>query len=449
MNEEIQGLFRKYEDGSITAEEVRELEERLRADESLQQHFLEHLNVGVAIEEHPDYPLFDATTADEYPFVCDESSPWWQRLSRSAWATAASVALLLAWGLQGLWLSDDGVLAMVLRNDEAVLRGESLNVDLGQEVNFGEIDLAAGWLRLELPKGVVFDIYGPAKGRFLSAERFELDEGRLNVDVGPAGKGFTVVTEHADIVDLGTQFGVDVGGDSRAQVAVFSGEVEVYSREDAGPPQLLEEGEGLQVDSAEHTSRLMSVNVADEQRPHRMLSGVERDFSIRDNLTEDQSRRFYGIITGGMREGMNVYTTQKVVRWWSDAGTAFPAELSGADLVQTFHQDRYVDELEITLDVVEDSVVYVFFDERYDMPDWLAETLVDTGQVLRSGPWRPGLVVRDIEPDEAGEIYVHYKVWRKEVSAHESITLGASVHRNRGEDETSRVMYGIAVKPQF
>jgi hypothetical protein len=118
--------------------------------------------------------------------------------------------------------------------------------------------------------------------------------------------------------------------------------------------------------------------------------------------------------------------------------------------VQTFHQDRYVDELEITLDVVEDSVVYVFFDERYDMPAWLAETLVDTGQVLRSGPWRPdSKVIRDIEPDEAGEIYVHYKVWRREVSAHESITLGASVHRNRGEDETSRVMYGIAVKPQF
>ena len=446
MNEEIQGLFRKYEDGSITADEVRELEDYLRVDESLQQEFLEHLNVGVAIEEHPDYPLFDATSAESYPFYCDTMAPWWQRMSRTAWVAAASVAVLLALGVQGVFFPSGGVSAMVLRNDEAVFHGNPIDVELGHEVSIHEIDLVAGWLRLELPKGVVFDIYGPAKGRFLSAERFELDQGRLNVDVGPAGKGFTVVTEHADIVDLGTQFGVDVGGDSRARVAVFSGEVEVHSHEDTGRPRLLEEGEGLQLDSEERTSRLMSVNVADEQRPHRMLSGVERNYSIRDNLTADQSMRFYGIISGGMREGMNVYTTQKIVRWWSAAGSAFPAELSGADLVQTFHHDRDVEELEITLDLTKKSTVFVFFDERYETPSWLPEGLVDTGQVLRSGPWRPGLVVRDIEPDQAGEIYIRYKVWRKEVSANESITLGASVNRNRGKAETSRVMYGIAVK---
>ncbi|GAB5560037.1 MAG: hypothetical protein SynsKO_16840 [Synoicihabitans sp.] len=446
MNEEIQGLFRKYEDGSITADEVRELENGLRADEALREEFLEHLNVGIAIEQHPDYPLYDVATPEAFRGFGRRKRFFWRRLSSVHWIAAASVAVLLFFGIAAISNPAKSVSAVVLRNDEAVWEGETLDVELGREIVLNEIDLTAGWLRLELPKGVIFDIYGPARGRFLSSERFQLDAGRLNVDVGPSGKGFTVVTKHAEIVDLGTQFGVDVDRDSKAKVAVFSGEVEVYPREDSGPPQLLEEGEGLQLDSAERTSRLMSVNVADEQRPHRMLSGLEHDFKIRDNLRADQSKSFYGIISGGMREGMNVYTTQKVVRWWSNAGSTFPAELSDADLVQTFHHDRDVNQLEITLDVVRDSVVYVFFDSRYETPAWLPERLVDTGHVLRSGPWRPSLVVRDIEPDQSGEIFVHYKVWRTVVQANQSITLGASVNRNRGKEETSRVMYGIAVK---
>lgn len=442
MNDPIQELFGKYTEGSITADEVRALEAYLRTDEALKEEFLEHINVNVALEEHPEYPLYEESDL----FPCTIDGAWWQRAPGWSWAAAASVALLLVLGVSKISQDSGSVSAMVLRNDEAVVRGSELQFRLGEQVAFDEIDLEAGWLRLELPKGVVFDIYGPAKGRFLSSERFELDAGRLNVDVGPAGKGFTVVTEHGDIVDLGTQFGVDVDGDSRAKVAVFSGEVEVHSQANEGVPRLLEEGEGLSLDSAMDSSRLMSVNIADEQRPNRRLSEDDNTFQIRDNLTSEQSLRFYGIVTDGMREGVNAYTTQKIVRWWSDTDKVFPAEISGADLVQTFHRDRGEEELEIQMNALQDSTVYVFFDERYDTPEWLPSGWVDTENTVRSGPWRPSRVVRDIEPDINGEIYVRYQVWRRDVSANQSVALGASVHRNRGEDQTSRVMYGIAVK---
>ena len=446
MTDDLKNLFLKYIDGSISAEEVRALEEHLTTDKALRKEFFEHINVDVAIENHPDFPLYQSPSRVSQFEGNTVSARWWNRMPAWGWAAAACIGIVLAFGLGQFSAGPSGVPGIVLRNDEAVVRGEGLQYSLGDRVAFNEIDLEKGWLRLELPKGVVFDIYGPAKGRFLSAERFELDVGRLNIDVGPAGKGFTVVTENGDIVDLGTQFGVDVGGDRRAKVAVFSGEVEVYSRESEGGPRLLEEGEGLSLDSAITSSRLMSVNVADDQRPNRRLAEDENTFEIRDNLTSEQSLRFYGIVSDGMREGVNAYTTQKVVRWWSDAGEVFPAELSGADLVQTFHHDRDQDDLEIRLDVRRDSVVYVFFDERYSPPEWLPDTLVDTGQTVRSGPWRPSLVVRDIEPDENGEIYVRYRVWRTDVAADESLDLGASFNRNRGKDQTSRVMYGIAVK---
>ena len=446
MNDPIQDLFGKYTEGSITADEVRALEAYLRTDEALKEEFLEHINVNVALEEHPDYPLYEES--DLFPRVSDGA--WWQPAPGWSRAAAASVVLLLVLGVSKISQDPGSVSAMVLRNDEAVVRGSELQFTLGEQVAIEEIDLEKGWLRLELPKGVVFDIYGPAKGRFLSSERFELDAGRLNVDVGPLGKGFTVVTEHADIVDLGTQFGVDVNGDSRAKVAVFSGEVEIHSRENESVPRLLEEGEGLRLDSAMDSSRLMSVNVADEQRPNRRLSEDDNIFQIRDNLTANESLRFYGIVSDGMREGVRTYTTHQAVRWWSDEGEPFPNELSGADLIQPFHRDRFETDLEIQLEAVEDATVYVLFDERYVTPDWLPDGLSDTGRTVRSGPWRPeALVTRDITPDANGEIYIRYRVWQTSVAAGESVILGESKNRDRVPGQTWRVMYGIAVQSRY
>ncbi len=75
---------------------------------------------------------------------------------------------------------------------------------------------------------------------------------------------------------------------------------------------------------------------------------------------------------------------------------------------------------------------------------------LDTGMTVRSGPWKPVLITRDIEPEANGEIYVSYRVWRAAVAEGESITLGESKNYNKtSEEETWRVMYGIAVKPQF
>jgi hypothetical protein len=447
VNDEIQKLIGKYTDGVASEAEVRELENILSADETLRAEFLEHVNADIAIEEHPDFPLYKSIADDE---ANERRSHTPKRIfPRWIWAAAATVGLLIAVGLTQKFFHSDGVPARVLGNGNVVVRGGDSRFPLGEQISLNEIDLEAGWLRLELPKGVVFDVYGPAKGHFMSADRFKLDSGRLNVDVGPLGKGFTVVTEHADIVDLGTQFGVDVSGDSAAKVAVFSGEVEVHSREGSSNPRLLEEGEGLRLESATTTSRLMSVNVADEDRPHRGLSESQNTFVIRDNLSSDDSLRYYGIVSNGMREGVYTYTTHKVVRWWSAENEPFPAELSGADLVQTFHRDRFEEDLEIQVAVERDSSIYVLFDERYETPEWLPEGLTDTGLTVRSGPWRPVMVTRDIEPDSNDEIYVSYRVWRTDVAAGESVTLGESKNYNRTSDQTWRVMYGIAVKPQF
>ena len=444
MNANPLNLFAKYADGTISPEEAKELESLLASDKSLRRDFLEYMNVCVVLEDNAAYPDdSDIRKPETLPSSADSRAKF---LSAAAFSIAAAVCLVMGvFFLQPLIRPNVGtVTAQVLRNDDAVANGSPVSFAIGDRVTLEQLDLQKGWLRLELPKGVVFDIYGPAKGRFETAERFRLESGRLNVDVGPKGKGFTVVTDNADIVDLGTKFGVELGNDDLAKVAVFSGEVEVHPKERGGQ-RLLAEGEGFQVGATGILSRLISITITDEQAPQLNPSTRRKSFEIRDNLTNGESLRYYGIVSNGMREGAHVYTTQKRVRWNCDADTPFPEDLIGADLIQTFHSDRNENDLEITLDISDSSTVYVLFDERYETPRWLSEEFVPTGEVVRSGPWRPVGLVHDIIPDPQGYFYIRYKVWKKSVAASGTLTLGESAYRE--SKSTQRAMYGIAVKP--
>ncbi len=60
-----------------------------------------------------------------------------------------------------------------------------------------------------------------------SSQRVELNEGRLVAYVPRRARGFVVVTPTAEIVDLGTEFGVAVESDGKTDVDVLRGVVEI------------------------------------------------------------------------------------------------------------------------------------------------------------------------------------------------------------------------------
>ena len=62
-------------------------------------------------------------------------------------------------------------------------------------------------------------------------------------DVPPAARGFTIKTSDMDVIDLGTEFGLEVGSGGKAKVHVFDGKVKLNSG--AGDSRELKEGEGL------------------------------------------------------------------------------------------------------------------------------------------------------------------------------------------------------------
>jgi hypothetical protein len=70
-------------------------------------------------------------------------------------------------------------------------------------------------------------IEGPAELQLISSGEATCTRGKLSANVPPQAKGFRINTPKGTIVDLGTEFGLDVS-EASSEVHVFKGEVELH-----------------------------------------------------------------------------------------------------------------------------------------------------------------------------------------------------------------------------
>ena len=230
-------------------------------------------------------------------------------------------------------------------------------------------------------------------------------------------------------------------------VVVFEGKVDVFdpARQSPGQPPLasLTEGDAVRMNTARIPARIDSVPVRADSRAVAPQNGPRIVTAVTDNLIEQGFHRYYGVAGGAMQDNARSYTTMTRARWHAAAGAAFPEELRGADVVATFHDDRHDRDLHIRLQVSAPCTVYVLLDVRGPVPDWVQAGWHDTGIHLRSGPWNPVAIVRDIAPDSNGSLYVTCAVWRKDVPSAGIVELGPPYARRQ---PANRAMYGIAVQ---
>ena len=97
----------------------------------------------------------------------------------------------------------------------------------GRLLEPGAFDLDHGCAQIEFFCGARLIVEAPASIELMSAKSARVMTGRLRVTVPPAARGFTLFSGDRQIVDLGTEFGLDVS-DGQSEVLVFEGEVEVH-----------------------------------------------------------------------------------------------------------------------------------------------------------------------------------------------------------------------------
>lgn len=91
------------------------------------------------------------------------------------------------------------------------------------------LKIDSGIIELTYPNGVQVILEGPASYQASGGNGGSLDFGRLVASVPPGAEGFEVNYQHGKVVDLGTEFGMDVSQDGVADIGVFDGEVEVHA----------------------------------------------------------------------------------------------------------------------------------------------------------------------------------------------------------------------------
>lgn len=318
-------------------------------------------------------------------------------------------------------------------------------------VPFGEsIAFESGVMDLMLSSGAEIVIEGPAEFVLKSTKRALVQKGKFVVRCGPDAVGFEVESPDAKVIDLGTVFGISVVDNERTDVVVYDGAVDLSARGSSKPlAQRLTAGEAI------HVSRHGSVGRISLLPNDRLLMprGMSADQSgrsplilaVRDNLQDSETKKFYRIVQGGFQEECEAFVDRDH-QWNGLDGAGLPPFLVKGDYVMTFNDDK-VRRVSIDLELSAPASVYLLFDNRVPIPEWLKSEFKDTG--------------RDIGLDEGYDDRDHvsvgkgpgksidqvFSVWRKDYTQPTSVKLKPTRLKEINVDPRTveQSMYGIVV----
>ena len=134
------------------------------------------------------------------------------------------------------------VIAEIANSFDAQLQSDDQPVASGAQLRPGRLLLERGVAQVKFTSQVTMVVEGPAELELMTADRAKLLRGRVVVRVPQEALGFTLHSDAAAFVDLGTEFGVEVLEPGRANVHVIDGEVAFVPRDGVNPSKTLRRG---------------------------------------------------------------------------------------------------------------------------------------------------------------------------------------------------------------
>lgn len=141
-------------------------------------------------------------------------------------STAALVLLMIYVQLNPL--TTGPVIGVLTETVDARWHHSSIAPEEGQDIRAGTMELQWGLARIRFDSGADVILEGPAQVEFLSTNSMLLTEGKVYAKVAKEATGFIVRTPGGTVKDIGTEFGVQVKPTGQAEVHVFQGEVFLY-----------------------------------------------------------------------------------------------------------------------------------------------------------------------------------------------------------------------------
>lgn len=166
---------------------------------------------------------------------CGHHFPWRRIVFGAAAAIALLISALSGWiiGKKPNPMADSqrpaeiepaaSGFAVVAESADAIWTEGSLN--RGDLLPVGELQLTSGTVKLELFSGVTVIVEGAATFELLSPMEMKVVQGKVRALVPQPAEGFRIQTATGQLVDLGTEFIIDVTED-HADLHVLEGEIE-------------------------------------------------------------------------------------------------------------------------------------------------------------------------------------------------------------------------------
>lgn len=317
--------------------------------------------------------------------------------------------------------------------------------------------LDEGALELRLTTNTVAVLEAPAIVQTVSADRFRLIRGSVKVDVAKRAEGFSVETESAEVIDLGTVFSVNVDGGA-TDLVVFDGEVDLKVAGRADQPddalKRFTAGEAVQVNENGTLSRIVQVQQSSVAARKAEATRDPIIAAVRDDNVREDFWRFYEIVPGGMGEDAAAFVDRP--HQWNGADRAgMPAYLVGGDYVKTFNDDKVTRDMSVELTLDRPATLYVLLDSRVTPPDWLLEGFADTGDVIGVDEVHRPYDDWKSRPGQLGvgaEVSVNrqHSIWKRVVAEAGVVTLGANgdvTDKSLSGVDAFANMYGVVAVP--
>ena len=247
-------------DEELSGLEQKELNEILRSGSEALQYFHRYIDLHTELQWmlNPDVlemPIGLETLATKSTALPTRS----QIISLSGWlGLAAALAVILTMSLPKAYPPVEEFVQAVSRKSFVARANYSRDANLGEKstvvregewVSLGKIVLEKGTLGLTFDSGALLVLNAPAEFDVETANRGFLHSGQAVARVPEPAIGFIINTPNSTLVDLGTEFSINVES-NKSSVKVIDGEIRAYAETENGETEelLLKQDQAVHID---------------------------------------------------------------------------------------------------------------------------------------------------------------------------------------------------------
>ncbi|MEM7559595.1 MAG: LamG-like jellyroll fold domain-containing protein [Planctomycetota bacterium] len=304
MDDSIRQLIYQAVDETISAEDFEKLQQAIERIPEVRAEYLQAVRLCESLRGMTEEAVANERIDGSVEAASQLANPAPRIMSWSLLAFAATILIITS--SAAYWLGKQGIAQVANEGEESLapeiqIAGHATlryAVDVvwpsdsparreGDVLSDGPFAFDEGVAEIDFFCGAALIVEGPANLDIESDWAVRVTQGRIRATVPPAARGFIVKVADSEIVDLGTEFAVEVGADN-AQVEVIEGEVKLRGGELNGK-HLLTGDVGTLQGTAEQANLASRVSTRKDIASRQRVAEKERIEAWMSSVLELQS----------------------------------------------------------------------------------------------------------------------------------------------------------------